>query len=149
MKNSIKYIIAFYAVFLASAAFSQHNAVKYPVVELQGADTVICFTLEQGRELAKRNEERKMLLEVNALQGKEIAQMDSIINLQRSQISTYQSIDTAQQVIIQEVKKQVNMCDTQRALLEKELKKQKRYKWTAIISGIALNTVTIWITQKL
>lgn len=149
MKNLIKYVIAFCVVFIASDAFSQHNVVKYPTVELKGSDTVICFTLEQGRELAKRNEERKMLLEVNSLQSKELAQMDSIINLQRSQISTYQSIDKAQQVIILEVKKQVDMCDTQRALLEKELKKQKRYKWTAIISGIALNTVTIWITQKL
>jgi len=34
-------------------------------------------------------------------------------------------------------------------LIEDELKKQKRYKWTAIISGVTVNIFTIWITQKL
>ena len=149
MMNLIKHTTAIYAVFLASVAFSQHNAVKYPSVELKGADTVICFTMEQGRTLAQRNEERKKFEAVMKIQQLELQQMDSIIASQNRMIETYKSIDETQQVIIKEVKSQVEMCDSQRMLIEKELKKQKRYKWTAIISGIALNTVTIWITQKL
>lgn len=149
MMNLIKHTTAIYAVFLASAAFSQQSAVKYPSVELKGTDTVICFTMQQGRTLAQRNEERKKFEAVMNIQQLELQQMDSIVASQNRMIQTYKSIDEAQQVIIKEVKSQVEMCDSQRMLVEKELKKQNRYKWTAIISGIALNTVTIWITQKL
>ena len=149
MMNLIKRTTAIYAVFLTSVAFSQHNMIKYPSVELKGSDTVICFTMPQGRELAKRNEERKKFEEIVNLQTLELQQMDSIVSSQQRMIETYKSIDEKQQFIIKEVKGQVSLCDEQRVLIEKELKKQKRYKWTAIISGITLNTLTIWITQKL
>lgn len=149
MMNLIKRTTAIYAVFLTSVAFSQHNMIKYPSVELKGTDTVICFTMAQGRELAKRNEERKKFEEMVNLQKLELQQMDSILKSQQRMIETYKSIDEKQQFIIKEVKGQVSLCDEQRVLIEKELKKQKRYKWTAIISGIALNTATIWITKKL
>jgi len=149
MMNLIKHTTAIYAVFLASVAFSQHSAVKYPTVELKGSDTVICFTMEQGRTLAQRNEQRKKFEEVMKIQQLELLQMDSIVASQNRMIQTYKSIDEAQQLIIKEVKSQVDMCDSQRMLVEKELKKQKRYKWTAIISGITVNIFTIWITQKL
>jgi aminoglycoside/choline kinase family phosphotransferase len=147
--NLIKHTTAICAVFLASVAFSQHNAVKYPSVELKDADTVICFTMEQGRTMAKHNEQRKKFEAVMKIQQLELQQMDSIVASQHSMIETYKLIDGAQQVIIKEVKSQVDMCDSQRMLLEKELKKQKRYKWTAIISGLTVNIFTLWITQKL
>lgn len=149
MRSLIKGFILFHAVFIASGAFSQHNLIQYPLVELKGADTIICFTIQQGRTLAQRNEERKKFEQITKIQELELQQMDSIVKSQGVIIETYKSIDEAQQLIIKEVKSQVDMCDSQRMLVEKELKKQKRYKWTAIISGIALNTVTIWITQKL
>lgn len=149
MKNLNRYVIAFYAVFLASLAFSQRNATEYPSIELKGADTVIVFKIEQGRKLALQNEERKKLIKLNDIQNKELIQKDSVIHYQQNVIDTYKSIETAQQVIIKEKSRQITMCDDEKVLIQDELKKQKRYKWTAIISGITVNIFTIWITQKL
>ena len=149
MKNLIKYATLIYAVFLASLAFSQRSATEYPSIELKGADTVIVFKIEQGKKLAQFNEERKKLIKVVDIQDKQLIQKDSVIAYQQNMIDTYKSIDEAQQVIIDEKSKQISMCDDEKLLIRDELKKQKRYKWTAIISGITVNIFTIWITQKL
>jgi hypothetical protein len=149
MKNLNRYVIAFYAVFLASLAFSQSNATEYPSIELKGADTVIVFKIEQGRKLALQNEERKKLINLNDIQNKELSQKDSVIEYQQNVIDNYLLIEKAQQVIIKEKSRQIAMCDDEKVLIKDELKKQKRYKWTAIISGVTVNIFTIWITQKL
>ena len=149
MKNLNRYAIALYAVFFASVAFSQRNAIQYPVIELNGADTVIVFKIEQGRKLAQHNEERKKLIKLNDIQNKELIQKDSVIVYQQNVIDNYLLIEKAQKVIITEKSKQIAMCDDEKVLIKDELKKQKRYKWTAIISGITVNIFTIWITQKL
>jgi hypothetical protein len=149
MKNLNRYAIALYAVFFASVAFSQHNAIEYPSIELKGADTVIVFKIEQGRKLAQQNEERKKLIQLNDLQNKELIQKDSVIEYQQNVIDNYLLIERAQKVIITEKSKQIAMCDDEKVLIKDELKKQKRYKWTAIISGVTVNIFTIWITQKL
>jgi hypothetical protein len=149
MKNLNRYAIALYAVFFASMAFSQHNAIEYPSIELKGADTVIVFKIEQGRKLAQQNEERKKLIKLNDIQNKELIQKDSVIGYQQNVIDNYLFIERAQKVIITEKSEQIAMCDGEKVLIENELKKQKRYKWTAIISGVTVNIFTIWITQKL
>jgi hypothetical protein len=147
--NLNRYVIALCAVFLASAAFSQRNATEYPSIELKGEDTVIVFKIEQGRKLAQHNEERKKLIKLNDIQNKELIQKDSVIVYQQNVIDNYLLIERAQKVIITEKSKQTEMCDDEKMLIEDELKKQKRYKWTAIISGVTVNIFTIWITQKL
>ena len=149
MKNLNKYAIALYAVFFASLAFSQRNSTEYPSIELKGGDTVIVFKIEQGRKLAQQNEERKKLIKLNDIQNKELIQKDSVIVYQQNVIDNYILIEKAQKVIINEKSKQISMCDDEKVLIEDELKKQKRYKWTAIISGVTVNIFTIWITQKL
>jgi hypothetical protein len=149
MKNLIRYAIVIYAVFFASVAFSQRNVIQYPYIELKGADTVIVFKIEQGRKLAQQNEERKKFIELNFIQNKELIQKDSVITYQQNVIDTYKSIELAQQVIIDEKSKQITICDDEKVLITDELKKQKRYKWTAIISGLTVNIFTLWITQKL
>ena len=147
--NLNKHIALIYAVFIASLAFSQHNVLEYPSIELKGSDTVIMFKIEQGRKLALFNEERKKLIKLNDIQNKELIQKDSVIAYQQNVIDNYLLIEKAQMVIINEKSKQISMCDNQKVLINDELKKQKRYKWTAIISGITVNVFTIWITQKL
>jgi len=149
MKNLNKYAIALYAVFFASLAFSQRNSTEYPSIELKGVDTVIVFKIEQGRKLAQQNEERKKLIKLNDIQNKELIQKDSVIVYQQNVIDNYILIEKAQKVIINEKSKQITMCDDEKVLIKDELKKQKRYKWTAIISGVTVNIFTIWITQKL
>ncbi len=149
MMNLNRHAIALYAVFFASLAFSQRNSTEYPSIELKGVDTVIVFKIEQGRKLAQQNEERKKLIKLNDIQNKELIQKDSVIVYQQNVIDNYILIEKAQKVIINEKSKQISMCDDEKVLIEDELKKQKRYKWTAIISGVTVNIFTIWITQKL
>jgi len=149
MKNLNSYAFVIYAVFFASVAFSQRNVIEYPSIELKGADTVIVFKIEQGRKLAQQNEERKKFIKLNEIQNKELLQKDSVIAYQQNVIDTYKSIELAQQIIIDEKSKQITICDDEKVLIKDELKKQKRYKWTAIISGLTVNIFTLWITQKL
>jgi len=149
MKNLNKYIALFFAIFFVSVAFSQQKEIEYPLIELKGSDTVIIFKIEQGRKLAQHNEERKKLIKIVDIQDKQLIQKDSVIVYQQNMIDTYKSIEQAQQIIIEEKSKQIDMCDDEKLLIRDELKKQKRYKWTAIISGITVNIFTVWITQKL
>jgi len=149
MMNLNRCVAAFYAVFFASVAFSQRNAVEYPSIELKGSDTVIVFKIEQGRKLAQQNEERKKLIKLYDIQNKELIQKDSVISYQQNVIDNYILIEKAQKVIINEKSKQISMCDDEKLLIEDELKKQKRYKWTAIISGITSVAVVQYLNMKL
>lgn len=149
MKNLIKHKCLFFAIFLASGAFSQREINKYPSIELRDQDTVIIFKIEQGRKLALFNEERKKLLKVNSILEDQISVKDSIILHQGNVINTYVSIESAQQIIIDQKNKQLELSDSQNQIINTELKKQKRYKLIAIISGTSLNVFTIWAMQKL
>lgn len=149
MKNLNKYTIALYAVFFASLAFSQRNATEYPSIELKGTDTVIVFKIEQGRKLAQQNEERKKLFKLNDIQNKELIQKDSVIAYQQNVIDKYILVEKSQRVIINEKAKQIEMCDDEKMLIQDELKKQKRYKWTAIISGITSVAIVQYLNIKL
>ena len=149
MKNLIKHKCLFFAIFLAFGAFSQLEINKYPSIELRDHDTVIIFKIEQGRKLALFNEERKKLLKVNSILEDQISVKDSIILHQGNVINTYVSIESAQLIIIDQKNKQLELSDSQNQIINTELKKQKRYKLIAIISGISLNVFTIWTMQKL
>jgi hypothetical protein len=135
-------------VFMALSAFSQHSATQYPLIEQRGLDTLIVFKLEQGRKLAMYNEERKKLQSIVGLQNLELAQKDSVILHQNLMIQNYSDIDQANQVIISEKTKQISMSDTQMKLLSSEAKRQSRYKWFAIISGISATVLTEWLNIK-
>ena len=136
IRNSTRLQILFFVVFLPLAALSQQKPIDYPIIELKGLDTIISFQLDQGKKLAQFNEERKKLIVVTGIQEKQIAQKDSIISHQSVIIDSYKSIETAQQIIVMEKSKQIGFCDEQNKIINNELKRQKRYKWTAIISGI-------------
>lgn len=145
MKSLNRFLISFFVVFSPFTAVSQQAAKEYPLVELRGLDTLIVFEIEQGRKLAIFNEERKKLQSIVALQNSELSQKDSIIMHQGKIIEKYVSIDQAHQIIIDEKSKQIAYCDGQLNSLTSELKKQKRYKLTAIISGISAIILTQWL----
>jgi hypothetical protein len=94
------------------------------------------------------NEERKKLQSIVGLQNLELAQKDSVILHQNSMIQNYSKIDQANQVIIGEKTKQISMSDTQMKLLSSEAKRQSRYKWFAIISGISATVLTEWLNIR-
>lgn len=149
MKNLTKFITCVFCIFLTFDAFSQVNTSKYPSVQVIESDTVIIFDLEQGRKLAIINESKKHLEQLNQIQLKELNEKDSIIVNQNAIIVNGDKIQKAYNAIIIENKNLEQLCQDEKKILSDEIKKQKRYKWTAIISGITINLTTLWITQKL
>jgi hypothetical protein len=125
------------------------NTSKYPSVQVIESDTVIIFDLEQGRKLAIINESKKHLEQLNQIQLKELNEKDSIIVHQNAIIVHGDKIQNAYNAIIIENTNLEQLCQDEKKILSDEIKKQKRYKWTAIISGITINLTTLWITQKL
>lgn len=130
-------IIAFvFCVFLTSNAFSQQLESKYPSVSVINSDTVIIFTFEQAQKLAIMNEDRKRLKQLNYINEKEIAHRDSIIKMQYNELVNYDKIKRKYDAIVIEKQDIKNLYDSQTGLLNKEIKKQVRQKWVAIITGV-------------
>jgi hypothetical protein len=149
MKNLIKLITCVFCVLLTSNAFSQVKTSKYPSIQVIESDTVIIFDLEQGRKLAIINESKKHLEQLNEIQLKELNEKDSIIINQNAIIVQNDKIKKAYNDVIIENKNLEKLCQDEKIILMQEINKQKRYKWTAIISGITVNIATLWIIQKL
>ena len=147
MKNLIKVVTCVFCLLLTSDAFSQVKTSKYPSIQVIESDTVIIFDLEQGRKLAIINESKKHLEQLNEIQLKELNEKDSIIINQNAIIVHDDKIKKAYTDIIIENKNLEKLCQDEKLILMQEIKKQKRYKWTAIISGITVNITTLLITQ--
>jgi len=149
MKNLIKLTVCFFCILITSETFSQVKTSKYPSIQVIESDTVIIFNIDQGRKLAIINESKKSLEKLNEIQSKELSQKDSIILNQNAIIVHDDKIKKAYSDIITENKKLEQLCQDEKKILFDEIKKQKRYKITAIISAITINITTLWITQKL
>jgi hypothetical protein len=132
--NSIKTL--FFCLFISLNALSQRIESKYPVVSVVNTDSVIIFSIEQGKKIAIINEDRKRLQKLSAINENEISQRDSIIRMQYNQIENFDKIKRKYDVIVLEKDDMKKLNDSQSFLLNKEIKKQTRHKWIAIISGV-------------
>lgn len=132
--NSI--VILFFYIFIGFNALSQQSQSKYPSVSVINADTVLIFTIEQSKKLAIINEDRKRLKQLNEINEKQLSQKDSIIQMQYNQLVNFDKIKRKYDVIVVEKESMKKLCDSQSILFEKEIKKQNRQKWIAIISGV-------------
>lgn len=135
MKNLNNKLFCFLCIFVSLNAFSQSNGI-YPKIEVINADTVIVFDIEQGKKLAIINETKKKLEQLNNLQSLELETKDSIINVQSDIIVKLEQVDKSNKVIIEEQNRLEQVYKDENKLYSEEIKKQKRYKWLAIISGI-------------
>jgi len=135
MKNLNNKVFCFLCIFVSLNAFSQSNG-TYPKFEVINEDTVIVFDIEQGKKLAIINETKKKLEQLNNLQGLELETKDSIINVQNEIIVKLEEVDKSNKIIIEEKNKIEQVYKEENKLYSDEIKKQKRYKWLAIISGI-------------
>lgn len=133
--NSI--ITLFLCVFLSSNALSQHAETKYPSVSVINSDTVIIFTFLQAQKLAIINEDKKRLEKLNVINEKQLQDKDSIINFQKDELENYDKIKRKYEAIIIEKDNLKKLSDSQNIVLIKEIRKQVKQKWIAIISGIA------------
>lgn len=146
MKNLTKIIVGVFCVFLTFNGLSQSKPNKYPHVQVIESDTVIIFDIDQGRKLALINESKKRLEQLNAIQLKELNEKDSIILNQNAIIVHDDKIKKSYNDIIIENKNLQQLCQDEKKILLDEIKKQKRYKWYAIIGGITTTSLVTWLS---
>jgi hypothetical protein len=116
---------------------------KYPLVKFDGKDTLIVFSIAQGKQLIAQNEERlkdKQLILLNVAQ---ISQQDTIIASQDTQINNLLLINTNYVNIIKQKDDLISISETEKKILEKEVKRQKRQKGIAIIGGSVVSILLI------
>jgi len=110
---------------------------KYPSVTFDGKDTLLVFSIAQGKQLIAQNEERlkdKQLIILNVAQ---ISQQDTIIASQDIKINNLLLINTNYVNIIKQKDDLISISETEKQILEKEVKRQKRQK-TIVIIGSAI-----------
>ena len=139
--NLNKYIISIIFTFLITSVFTQEN--KYPVVTVIESDTVIIFDVYQGKKLIKINEQKKECEEVKSIYEQQILEKDTIINNQKFQISNLQEIVTQKDVVISSNKNILQLCEDEKKILKKEIRKQKIIRWVAIGSGVILTVLAL------
>ena len=110
--------------------FSQN--VEFPIVCIIDGDSVIIFTTEQGRKLVNINEQKNECFENLDISKKELKQEKVITESQKVQIKNLEQVVSDKDVIIESNKSLNAICEDEKKLLEKEVRKQKIAKWLSI-----------------
>lgn len=108
-------------------------------------DTTICFTVNQSKFLLKehyRAELNDSLLEICSEQS---SILNSIISNDKLVISALMEKEENLNLIRTNLTSVITDKDNEIALLQKEVKRQKRHKYAAIGGGIALNLAILYL----
>jgi len=142
-------LLLFFAVFMSHTAFSQGDSTLYPMVTLIDGDTVTIFSLEQSKELTKRNEKLKDCQRTNEITEQQLTERDTTIANLKSVIVNQEIVEQNYQIIIQEKNDLKDICEMEKGTLTKEVKRQKLRKWFAIVGGtISTGLMTaLWISK--
>lgn len=116
---------------------------KYPVLNIIDKDTCLIFTINQGRDLIKKDEQRKHLLEVNSIQEKEIIKRDTLINSQNKKIINFEKAIKENNDIKARKDSLITICETEKSNFKKDVRIQKNYKWVAIVSAVVIGILGI------
>jgi len=110
--------------------------IEYPQVKLIGKDTVMIFTLDQSREIARNNEDRKRLYELNRITNSQLQFKDSIILMQESQIVDLRLIKIENDHILEQMKRQQQVFKDEKDILKREIRRQRRHKVLSTSGGV-------------
>jgi hypothetical protein len=138
-----------FVLFFNLIAFSQVKKADYPKVVLYEQDTVIIFTIKQGKQLGIINEEKKECLENNQVLNKEINQKDIVIKEQKEKLKNYDIIVKDYNDIVKAKDDLKRTCESEKTILNDIIEKKERHKWYAIIGG-SFSTLFmgyLWITK--
>jgi len=116
---------------------------KYPLVKFDGKDTLLIFSIAQGKRLIAQNEERLKDKEIISLNVAQISQQDTIIASQDIKIKNLLLMNTNYVIIIKQKDDLISISETEKKILDKEIKRQKRQKIIAIIGGAIVSTLFI------
>jgi hypothetical protein len=130
-----------FAISISFTSFAQRKKkvmiqVQYPVVRVIEKDSVMIFTLEQTKELAKINEERLKLLSNVRITNSQLKFKDSIIRMQETQIFDLKLVKFDYDEIVKQMQRQQKAFIDEKAILNREVKRQRRQKYASIGSGI-------------
>lgn len=147
-KMKLNSLIVF-VLFFNLMAFSQVKKTDYPKVVVYEQDTVIIFTIKQGKQLGVINEEKKECLENNQVLNREINQKDIVIKEQKEKLKNYDIIVKDYNDIVKAKDDLKRTCESEKIILNDIIEKKERHKWYAIIGG-SLSTLFmgyLWITK--
>jgi hypothetical protein len=135
MKNLISIILL---VFIVNVAYSQN---KYPIVTIIKNDTLICFTIEQSRQITIWNEERKECAELQKVDREKVIELEGINKKQLVIISNLETEINQHKATITDKNNLLKLCDEEKKSLKKEVRKQKTGKVLSIIGGVVLSVL--------
>ena len=135
----MNYLISFLIFISPCVSFSQ----EYPKTSVIDEDTVLIFSQEQANKIAIWNEERKYCVENSDLLKLEINQKDTIIYSLEGKLLEFSIIEDKYKNIIKSKDDLKNICEQEKKILNKEIKRQKRHKFIAIIGGITVGIIAI------
>ncbi len=138
MKNLISTLTF---LFIFQFAFTQVKN-KYPSVILVNKDTLVCFKTEQSKQMAIWNEQRKECLELQKEDKKTIGELEKVSKKQVEIINNLETEITLHKKTIQDKNTLIQVCEDEKKSLNKEIRKQRRGKWIAIISGVGVFILT-------
>ena len=110
--------------------------VEYPIVKVLDKDSVMIFTIEQSRELARRNEERLKLQSDAKITKSQMNFKDSIILKQQKEITDLMLIKFDYDQVVKEMARQQKICSDEKVVLNNAIDKQRRHKNISILSGV-------------
>jgi DNA repair exonuclease SbcCD ATPase subunit len=135
----MNYLISFFVLLLTFFSYGQ----EYPKTSVIDKDTVLIFSQEQAKKIAQWNEERKYCIENEELLELLIQEKDTIIKHLSKQVEDFTIVEHRYNDIIKEKDDLQEIYEQENKIIHKEVKRQKRHKWIAIFSGIALGVIAI------
>ena len=117
----------------------------YPLLSVYEGDTVLIFSIEQGRYLTKSNEERKYFENLVRECEQEVIVHREITKNKDSIITNLSLVKDDLIIIIRTKGELLEICEIEKDVLVKEVKKQKRHKIIAIIGGSILTLLGLLI----
>ena len=137
--GKMNYIISLLILIMSCSIYGQ----EYPKTSVIGKDTVLIFSQEQAKKIAQWNEERKYCIENEELLELLIKEKDTIIKHLSKQVEDFTIVEERYKDIIKGKDDLQEICEQEKKIIHKEVKRQKRHKWIAIVSGIALGVIAI------
>ena len=137
--GKMNYIISLLILIMSCSVYGQ----EYPKTSVIAEDTVLIFSQDQAKKIAQWNEERKYCIENEELLELLIQEKDTIIKHLSKQVEDFTIVEERYKDIIKGKDDLQEICEQEKKIIHKEVKRQKRHKWVAIVSGIALGVIAI------
>lgn len=125
--------------------FSQTERTLTPTIHLQGTDTLLCFTTDQAKEIAKQLSSGDNCKEQLYQYAVIVEKLDTIITVKNRQIDVLKQKDAICSQMIDEQKKIANGYKTDSEKCDRKLKRNRML--ARISTGIAIVFITLTLVK--